>query len=96
MFKRKRYLVEARWWSQWCDYTNFDSAQLSHLEQELFDSHRRSESSGLCYQKPGRICNEGLLEAGGALRANLVEHFDFEAVPPQLWLYLYSWYSSDC
>lgn len=60
-----------------------------------FDSHRRSESNSL-YQKPGRIGNEGLLEGTGQLRGNLVQHFDFEVLHPQLWLYLYSWYSSDC
>ena len=26
---------------------------------------------------------------------NIVEHFDYEAVSPEVWKYLYSWYSSD-
>ena len=30
------------------------------------------------------------------MRENLVEHFDFEVLYPQLWLYLYSWFSADC
>ena len=29
------------------------------------------------------------------LKENLVEHFDFEAVSPAVWRYLYSWYSAD-
>jgi len=29
------------------------------------------------------------------LKENLIEHFDFEAVSPAVWKYLYSWYSSD-
>ncbi len=29
------------------------------------------------------------------LKDNIVEHFDFEAVSPAVWKYLYSWYSSD-
>lgn len=29
------------------------------------------------------------------LRANLVEHYDFEAVFPTVWAHLYSWYSAD-
>jgi len=29
------------------------------------------------------------------LKDNLVEHFDFEAVSPGMWKYLYSWYSAD-
>jgi DUSP domain len=29
------------------------------------------------------------------LKENLVEHFDFEAVSPAVWKYIYSWYSAD-
>ena len=29
------------------------------------------------------------------LRANLFEHYDFEALFPQVWAHLYSWYSAD-
>jgi hypothetical protein len=29
------------------------------------------------------------------LKENIVEHFDFEAVSPCVWKYLYSWYSAD-
>lgn len=29
------------------------------------------------------------------LKENIVEHFDFEAVTPTVWKYLYSWYSAD-
>ena len=28
-FKHKRYLLDAKWWTKWCDYTNFDSSLLS-------------------------------------------------------------------
>ena len=29
------------------------------------------------------------------LKENIIEHFDFEAVSPSVWRYVYSWYSSD-
>lgn len=29
------------------------------------------------------------------LKENIVEHFDFEAVSPNVWRFLYSWYSAD-
>jgi len=29
------------------------------------------------------------------LKDNIVEHFDFEAVSPVVWKYIYSWYSAD-
>ena len=29
------------------------------------------------------------------LKDNIVEHFDFEAVSPCVWKYIYSWYSAD-
>lgn len=25
----KRYMIQADWWREWCDYTNFDLSQLS-------------------------------------------------------------------
>jgi hypothetical protein len=30
--KFKRYLLDAKWWRKWCDYTNFDSSLLSLTE----------------------------------------------------------------
>ena len=29
------------------------------------------------------------------LKENLIEHFDYEAVTPEVWRHLYSWYSAD-
>lgn len=26
--KLKRYIVDAKWWAKWCDYTNFDQSDL--------------------------------------------------------------------
>lgn len=73
-------------------------------------STKRFESTQM-YQRPERIENEGLLvqrnfenAIGGAdqqigslrgLRENLFEHYDFEALYPNIWLHLYSWYSAD-
>ena len=25
MWEPKRYLINQKWWSQWCDYVNFDA-----------------------------------------------------------------------
>lgn len=74
--KLKRYIIDAKWWSKWCDYTNFDQNDLiinqlketegdrDQLEQSMqlnnFMMSKRFESTQL-YQKPGRIENECLL-----------------------------------
>ena len=29
------------------------------------------------------------------LKDNIIEHFDFEAVSPEVWRHIYSWYSAD-
>lgn len=29
------------------------------------------------------------------LKENIIEHFDFEAVSPAVWRFIYSWYSAD-
>ncbi|CDW89100.1 ubiquitin carboxyl-terminal hydrolase 32 [Stylonychia lemnae] len=49
------------------------------------------------YEKPGIIQNQDLLKNGRSmhLKDNIVEHFDYEAVPALVWKYLYSWYSAD-
>lgn len=26
--KMKRYIIDAKWWSKWCDYCNFDQNDL--------------------------------------------------------------------
>ena len=39
--KFKRYLLDAKWWRKWCDYTNFDSSLLSLTvnQSDLIDDH---------------------------------------------------------
>lgn len=29
------------------------------------------------------------------LKENIIEHFDYEAVSPDVWRHIYSWYSAD-
>ena len=105
--KLKRYLVEAQWWAAWCDYSNFDQKQLymDQLKNTLSPRQTNRRYDSTAYVRPTRIENEGLLEQRGSseaqaspmrrLRANLVEHYDFEAVFPTVWAHLYSWYSAD-
>jgi len=39
-----------------------------------------------CLLKNGKSMN---------LKENIIEHFDYEAISPEVWKYLYSWYSAD-
>ena len=69
----------------------------------LFELHKLIESNDISqlYEKPTRICNIGLLDpnvlkgAKQQLKPNLIEHFDFEALIPEVWKHFYSWYSAD-
>ena len=107
----KRYLIQAKWWSQWCDYVNFDSklqldnsADHNLLPKPLDSPHihlqsQESDQSQL-YEKPSRIVNQNLLAdpvkgQRQRLRNNLIEHFDYETLYPIVWKHLYSWYSAD-
>jgi hypothetical protein len=112
----KRYIVDAKWWAKWCDYTNFDQNDLllnqygrsDPLGMSNYQSTRRFDSNQM-YQKPDKIENESLLLQRNidgndnkqvigtmrGLRENLFEHYDFEALQPNIWLHLYSWYSAD-
>jgi hypothetical protein len=53
------------------------------------------------YEKPGRINNQNLTKEHNKqdtklrLRDNLIEHFDFEILLPNVWKHFYSWYSAD-
>lgn len=49
------------------------------------------------YARPQVVNNSGLLKDGRSmnLKENIIEHFDFEAVSPSVWKYIYSWYSAD-
>ena len=105
----KRYLIQQRWWTQWCVYVNFDTKQhldnsydLNLLPKPAPPLSQESEDSDVSavYEKPPRINNSGLLQtqkrgAKLVLRDNLCEHFDFEVIYPVVWKHFYSWYSSD-
>ena len=73
--KLKRYIIDAKWWAKWCDYTNFDQNDLllNQFQREQdplgmsgsinlnnYMSTKRFESTQM-YQRPERIENEGLL-----------------------------------
>ena len=49
------------------------------------------------YARPQIVNNSCLLKDGRSmnLKENIIEHFDFEAVSPNVWKYIYSWYSAD-
>lgn len=48
------------------------------------------------YKRPGFISNANLVDPLFAdritLRRDLIEHHDFEAIPPAVWAYLVNWY----
>lgn len=73
--KLKRYIIDAKWWAKWCDYTNFDQNDiiLNQFDKEPdslamsgpinfnnYMSTKRFESTQM-YVKPERIENECLL-----------------------------------
>jgi len=70
-------LIDAKWWSKWCDYCNFDQNDILLYQLALQSkgeneepnylstlSNRRFESNHLnnMYHRPGRIENESLLQ----------------------------------
>lgn len=129
----KRYLINQKWWTQWCDHVNFDSkisldnsCDINLLPKQKtgdaeaynsrgwFDSQSNADEglsiSEACsnedqsqqlYERPPRIINIGLLDPyvpkgqRQRLKANLIEHFDFESLYPSVWKHFYSWYSAD-
>ena len=48
----RRYLINQRWWTSWCDYVNFEHKNAMS-----------QDSSDFYYERPGRIANAGLLDA---------------------------------
>jgi len=64
--------------------------------EKLKNSDIESNDISQLYEKPPRICNIGLLDpnvlkgARQQLKPNLIEHFDFEALIPEVWKHFYS------
>ena len=49
MWEPKRNLINQRWWSQWCDYTNFDQkiALENSFDINLLPKQRANEGNYL-------------------------------------------------
>eukprot|EP00347_Sterkiella_histriomuscorum_P012056 403370057 len=104
----RKYLISTKWWQQWCDYVNFrfngdqensefnESSKDIHVLQSYRNEYTKRDTQQQ-YKRPGIILNNGLLmnNQSLALRDNLIEKFDYIAVPSQVWKYLYSWFSTD-
>lgn len=100
----KRYLIEQKWWSKWCDYVNFDpqmaldnSFDVNLLPKPPRRPEEPYEEPCHFYERPCRVNNAGLFDSAHRqrLRANLIEHFDYEALHPIVWKHIYSWYGAD-
>ena len=93
----KKYIVNAVWWRQWCDYVNFKRADsaLDISRCSAMTGRRTSEEVVTFYEKPKKIFNLKLLDSYGRLLPNLVEHYDFVVVEQQIWKHLSRWYDFD-
>lgn len=97
LLNEKKFIVNAGWWCQWCDYVNFtnSSSALDISRGSVFPGRRISEEEVTFYEKPGKICNLKLLDKNARLLSNLVEHYDFVVVDQEIWKHLSSWYEFD-
>ena len=93
----KCFVIEAAWWRKWCDYVNFTGTDAESDSSSTKSNKMPHNESLIFYEKPGPIRNWPLLSRQDTkrLRANIVEHFDFQIVCPQVWRYLFSWYTCD-
>ena len=59
----KRFLISAKWWHEWCNYTGFNEAQLFDAKYEVADQEEGMPylTEEQLYHKPGPISNEVLL-----------------------------------
>jgi hypothetical protein len=77
------YIVSSKWFKRWMEYTNYDG-----------DNRH-------CVPKPGAIDNTVILEDSNTegattteprIKRNSMEGYDYELLPENVWLTLYSWY----
>lgn len=88
-----KYIIDAKWWRSWMDYVGFGEVPRKHGEG---NGHFRKE-------RPNQMKNGGLLKSeyiseqssGIELRDNLLEHYDYEAVPKRIFINLKAWYGCD-
>ena len=64
-----RYLIQSKWWQQWCDYsnfnqdvtTNFDDLSCKELNLTQMVMNEETTSSSVLYGRPDTIKNAELL-----------------------------------
>ena len=68
--------------------------QLSKLGSDVNPMHQSSNNSFSQYKRPGPISLKSLLhpKSTNLLRNDLMEHFDYELVLPEVWRYFTAWY----
>ena len=66
----KRYLIQQKWWSKWCDYVNFDPAialdnsfDINLMPKPPRLPEEQPEDPSHFYEQPGRVTNAGLFES---------------------------------
>ena len=57
----KRFLINANWWHEWCNYTGFNEAQLFDANCDSQETEEDDFQSEQLYNKPGPIKNKTLL-----------------------------------
>ena len=96
----KKFLISSQWWRSWCQYVNFDKEE----EESSGSNTNRHDQPGAksAYPRPGIITNHVLqnshLDQGKivkSLKPDLLEHFDYEALPSKIYNVLKSWYGCD-
>ena len=98
----RKYLISSKWWQNWRDYVNFNNYSFKNDSSNSLSLPDNSDkiintNDSQQYPRPGPILNNDLLLNNQSinLRPNLIENFDYVAVPSAIWKHLYSWYSAD-
>ncbi|KAL4469365.1 hypothetical protein ABPG72_006001 [Tetrahymena utriculariae] len=90
-----KYIVNAQWWREWMEYVGFnENGQCSQESDIQIRKERPKKLKNKCLLKGEQLYNLKNTK-NIELKDNLLEHYDYEAVPKSIFCYIKMWYGVD-
>ncbi|KAL4430231.1 hypothetical protein ABPG74_014790 [Tetrahymena malaccensis] len=90
-----KYIISAQWWREWMDYVGFnENAQYFQESDIQIRKERPKKLKNKCLLKGEQLYNLKNTK-NIELKDNLLEHYDYEAVPKSIFCYIKMWYGVD-
>ncbi|EAR83941.1 DUSP domain protein (macronuclear) [Tetrahymena thermophila SB210] len=90
-----KYIISAQWWREWMEYVGFNESAQCFQESDIqIRKERPKKLKNKCLLKGEQLYNFKNTK-NIELKENLLEHYDYEAVPKSIFCYIKMWYGVD-